>query len=52
MARAARVAADKLASGAADPAFCRAKIVTVRRRRDYLLTQADALKRTMAAGPE
>ena len=42
----------QLASGAADPAFCRAKITTARFLLDYLLTQADALKRTMAAGRE
>jgi hypothetical protein len=52
MARAARVAADKLAAGTVDSAFYRAKIATARFYADYLLTQADGLKqRAMTAGP-
>jgi butyryl-CoA dehydrogenase len=52
MARAARIASDKLAAGAADAAFYRAKIATARFFADYLLSQADGWKqRVLATAP-
>jgi acyl-CoA dehydrogenase len=50
MARAALVAAQRLAEGAGDGDFYRAKIVTARFYADHLLTQAPGLAATVTAG--
>ena len=50
MARAARIASQRLAAGEGDAGFYRAKIVTARFYADHVLPQAAALAHTVTAG--
>ena len=50
MARAARIASQRLAAGEGDPDFYRAKIVTARFYADHVLPQAPGLAHTVTAG--
>jgi hypothetical protein len=50
LARAAAIAASKLAAGEGDAGFMRAKIATARHFADHMLTQAPGLRDTVIAG--
>jgi len=52
LARAAKVAAEKLQAGDGDPAFMRAKVATARFYAECLLPQADALAQSVITGSE
>jgi acyl-CoA dehydrogenase len=52
LARAAKVAAEKLQAGDGDPAFMRAKVATARFYAECLLPQADALAQSVVTGSE